>query len=128
MMGDINRQNTGIGNQQAMINAQILGANNQLLMQRAQAENARASNILGLQSQTRSDLSNKILGLTAQENQKKLDQRKYQMFLAWLDKQGEGLATRNPFMNEIAPEEPATKNRMGGVVRRSNLKLRKKAC
>lgn len=101
MYGDVNRQNTGIANQQAMINTQIQGQNNMLMTQRSQAEQARASNMLGIQSGNRADLSNKTLGLTAQENQKALDKQKYAMFQAWLNKQGSGLSDRNPWMSQF---------------------------
>jgi hypothetical protein len=115
--GDVNRQNTAIGNQQAMINTQIAGQNNMLMGQRSQAEQARASNMLALQSSNRADLSNKVLGLTAQENQKELDKQKYKMFTSWLNKQGAGLADRNPFLEKF---------KKGGKM--STGKLVRKAC
>jgi hypothetical protein len=117
MHGDVNRQNTAIGNQQAMINTQIAGQNNMLMGQRSQAEQARASNMLALQSGNRADLSNKVLGLTAQENQKELDKQKYKMFTSWLNKQGAGLADRNPWMTQF---------KKGGKM--STGKLVRKAC
>jgi len=117
MHGDVNRQNTAIGNQQAMINTQIAGQNNMLMGHRSQAEQARASNMLALQSGNRADLSNKVLSLTAQENQKELDKQKYKMFTQWLNKQGSGLADRSPWLSEF---------KKGGVM--SNRKLVRKAC
>jgi hypothetical protein len=118
MRGDVNRQNSAIGNQQSMINAQILGQNNALLSQRAQGEQARASNMLALQSGNRADLSGKILGMTQEQNQKDLDKQKYNMFTAWLNQQGGGLADRQPWMQKM---------KKGGIIRKANRKLGKKA-
>lgn len=110
--GEVNRQNTNIRNQEKLYNSQIQGINNQHLAQQSQAEQARKSNILGLKSKLNADLANKTLGLIQQSNLKDLDRQKYNMFMEWLNKTGNGLGDRNQFLGAIE------KKKKGGLIRR----------
>jgi len=102
MYGDINRQNASINNQQALINANVMAGNTNKLDNYNAGVTARAANILGLKSQNRADLSNKLMGIISQENQKKLDAQKNAMFLEYINKVAPGLSDRNEYLNAAA--------------------------
>lgn len=110
--GDQNRQKIDVSNRQAAINADIGVRNNALLDQYSQAQTARGANVMGLQSQNRADLANKILGLTAQENQKLSDKQKAKMLEDYLDTIAPGLTGRHPGSTKAYTS--ASSNKKGG--------------
>ena len=125
MFGEGNRQNINVLNHEALTNTQINAGNNQKLDEQARAVQARQANILGLQSQARADVSNKSMSLLAENNKQQLDKQKYQMFLAWLNKNN--MDTRNPdrqlYLDWLGSQGKTQTNRMGGVINRKSSKL-----
>jgi hypothetical protein len=104
MYGDVNRVNTGISNEEAQLGWKNSLMNNQLLNQYAKDQQARGASILSGYSSILSDTGNKIQGLAAQSEQKKLDQQKLRMQREFYNKIAPGLYSRNPV---VFGEEPA---------------------
>ncbi len=86
MMGEANRANTAINNQQAQLNYQNDQSNNALLNKYQQDQQARLSNMQANKSANIADVGNKIQGFAAQNEQIKLDDKKMAMTMAILNK------------------------------------------